>query len=140
MWGPTVIPYLSPSPTGTPRRRPSPPRARLLRVARTLRIASGLYNPPPHPLDSSSETLAATKPLCATARETLASPPLETTAPSLFCCREVAWELRQDEWKPPVPRVCVADPYITEKPSLEIHRLRRPPLSRAPLSLSVSRR
>jgi hypothetical protein len=108
-------------------------------VARTLRIAPGLYKPLPHPLGSSPETLAATKPLCAATHETLAPPPLESVMPLPVSHREVSWELRWDEWKPPVPRVCVADSYIAGEPSPEIHRCRSPPVGRAPSSSSVSR-
>jgi hypothetical protein len=99
-----------------------------LGVARSPRLAPVLYKPPPHPLGSSPEALAATKPLCAAARETLAPPPLEAVSPSPVGRREVAWELRKVESKPPVPLVRVADPNITGKPSPEIRRRRRPPL------------
>jgi hypothetical protein len=47
-WDPLVIPYLSPSPTGTPRRRPTPPRVRPPRRGPHAKVPSrSLYKPPP---------------------------------------------------------------------------------------------
>jgi hypothetical protein len=102
-----------------------------LGVARTPRLALGLYKLSSHPLGSSPEALAATKPLFAVARETLAPPPLEAVAPPPVGRREFAWELRKVESKPPVSLVRVADPYIAGKPSPEIRRRRCPPLRAA---------
>jgi hypothetical protein len=133
-----VIPVLSPSSSKTPPLPPSLLHARLLRVAHTPRRCPGPYlsrrRHPGAPTRNPSRH-----------RATAPRHPNPIQAPPLsFCHFAVTPSTRSCPGASlgctPVPLVRVADLHSARTTSLEFHRRRHPPLSRAPSSSSVSHR